>query len=263
MGVGAVDMDVYGAFQLCAIGVLAGPVTVRLSRTYFNAPGRNLIFLWTGIILAGLVSLTVEFFRSKSVPCRADEFAYGMDDACGLTCSVQHGPSSPLRAGAQNNIYVIESPRVLSFAAATLLAAACCIPAILSLITMWNKILHKNWKKRYENELEDLNQPISGTNAATPAKMLKVNGRIRFYLRMVEIPVFGSAVLAIIIIGERNFFDYRVWYMTEPIESVGMSKGYLTGWKNLTGCVLTLSRSMGTYCRYWSGCGRFFVCSPG
>jgi hypothetical protein len=50
---GAVDMDVYGAFQLCSLGILAGPVTVRLSKTYFDAPGRNIIFLWTGIILAG------------------------------------------------------------------------------------------------------------------------------------------------------------------------------------------------------------------
>lgn len=50
---GAVDMDVYGAFQLCSIGILAAPVTVRLSRTYFYDPGRNTIFLWTGLILAG------------------------------------------------------------------------------------------------------------------------------------------------------------------------------------------------------------------
>lgn len=46
-------MDIYGAFQLCSIGILAAPVTVKLSRTYFYDPGRNLIFVWTGIILAG------------------------------------------------------------------------------------------------------------------------------------------------------------------------------------------------------------------
>ena len=50
---GAVDMDVYGAFQLCSIGILAAPVTVNLSRTYFYDPGRNIIFLWTILILAG------------------------------------------------------------------------------------------------------------------------------------------------------------------------------------------------------------------
>ena len=46
-------MDIYGAFQLCTIGILAAPVTVRRSRTYFYDPGRNAIFLWTGVILAG------------------------------------------------------------------------------------------------------------------------------------------------------------------------------------------------------------------
>lgn len=50
---GAIDMDVYGAFQLCSLGILAAPVTVKLSRTYFEDPGRNTIFLWTILILAG------------------------------------------------------------------------------------------------------------------------------------------------------------------------------------------------------------------
>ena len=50
---GAVDMDIYGAFQLCSIGVLAAPVTVRLSRTYFYDPGRNIIFIWTVLLLSG------------------------------------------------------------------------------------------------------------------------------------------------------------------------------------------------------------------
>jgi len=49
----AVDLDVYGAFQLCAVGALAAPVTVRVSRTYFHQPGRNTIFVWASIVLAG------------------------------------------------------------------------------------------------------------------------------------------------------------------------------------------------------------------
>lgn len=46
-------MDVYGAFQLCSIAILVAPMTVRLSQTYFNTRGRNTIFLWAGLILAG------------------------------------------------------------------------------------------------------------------------------------------------------------------------------------------------------------------
>ena len=50
---GVVDMDVFGAFQLCAIGILAAPATVKLSSTYFHDPGRNFIFAWTILILTG------------------------------------------------------------------------------------------------------------------------------------------------------------------------------------------------------------------
>ncbi|QDS76397.1 hypothetical protein FKW77_003801 [Venturia effusa] len=50
---GAVDMDIYGAFQLCSIGILAAPVMARISKTYFFSTGRDIIFLWTGLILAG------------------------------------------------------------------------------------------------------------------------------------------------------------------------------------------------------------------
>lgn len=46
-------MDIYGAFQACCIGILAAPITVKLSKTYFNNPGRNTIFLWTILLLAG------------------------------------------------------------------------------------------------------------------------------------------------------------------------------------------------------------------
>jgi len=50
---GAIDLDVYGAFQLCTIGILTAPATVRLSKTYFNNPGRNVLFVWTMLVLAG------------------------------------------------------------------------------------------------------------------------------------------------------------------------------------------------------------------
>jgi hypothetical protein len=46
-------MDIYGAFQLCAIGILAAPVTVKNSKTYLYDPGRNTIFVWTILVLAG------------------------------------------------------------------------------------------------------------------------------------------------------------------------------------------------------------------
>lgn len=225
-------MDVYGAFQLCTIGVLTAPVTVRLSRTYFNNPGRDIIFLWTGLLLAGLLSLTVEFFRLDLTVCPPDDpatiewsqtgnFSYGRN--CSMTCG-DDGPFSPLRRDAASDIYVIPAPRELSFNAATLLAAACCIPAILSLVSTWIKILEKNWEKlpgqhRPGEKRED--QPISGTNGATPKHMTWIAAKIQSWLMLIEIPVFFAAVLAILVKGEMNFFSEQMRYQTEPMSGVG------------------------------------------
>jgi hypothetical protein len=46
-------MDIYGAFQLCSIGILAAPVALRLSRTYFSGIGSTYIVLWTSLVVAG------------------------------------------------------------------------------------------------------------------------------------------------------------------------------------------------------------------
>ncbi|KAI1650927.1 uncharacterized protein F4817DRAFT_213905 [Daldinia loculata] len=226
----AVDMDIYGAFQFCSIGILAAPLSVRISRTYFENPGRNIIFLWTGIVLAGLLSLTVEFFRTTTSPCTHDESGrpiplhdyrdFPYENAfCNLTCSIEAGPWSPLRQKATDEIYVIPAPKRLAFNAVTLLAAACCIPAVLSLVSMWNKILEINWKSRFGPAKGD--QLIEGTNGATVETMSKVNHVVRLFLSTLEVPLFSAAVIAIIIFGELNFFSPEVSYQTEPMGSIG------------------------------------------
>lgn len=226
-------MDVYGAFQLCTIGILTAPATVRLSKTYFNNPGRNIIFLWTGLILAGLLSLTVEFIRLQPYKCPSDDPAttawgenkvFHYNSTCGLVCAPDIGPQSPMRQGAANNIYVIPSPHELDFNTATLLAAACCIPAILSLVSMWIKIMDDNWenlKLGNKNKKKQDHEPIDGTNGATPLQMKGIAERIRGWLTLIEIPVFIAAVLAIVVKGEMNFWSAPVDYQTEPMASVG------------------------------------------
>jgi len=243
----AVDMDIYGAFQLCALGILAAPLTARISRTYFNNPGRNLIFLWFGLILAGLLSLTVEFLRTATHHCsqtdaglpltHVSQWNYG--DNCTLTCSPDEGPFSPMRQDAADNIYVIPAPTAFTLGTATLLSAACCIPPVLSMVSMWNKILQINWRARFGNEPspEDMHQPIEGTNNATPMSVKAINGRIRAFLSVVEAPVFGAAILAVLIIGERNFFSTQVDYQTEPIASIGQ-------WAPIVGTGLALFGSL-------------------
>ncbi|KAK8112343.1 uncharacterized protein PG998_008800 [Apiospora kogelbergensis] len=251
---GAVDMDVYGAFQLCSIGILAAPVTVRWSKTYFYDPARNLIFLWTGLILAGktyigLLSLTVEFYRLGPIECTQDKngtvisptlnqsFPY-QDVTCGIICTEDDGPFSTLRQGSTNEIFIIPAPQKLTFGAATLLAAACCIPAILSMVSMWNKILEINWKRRFGNKRDvDLAEEIEGTNGATIGKMMNVNDIIRSFLSVVQIPVFVGAVLAIMVIGEMNFWSESVNYQTEPVSSIGQ-------WAPIVGTVLAALGSL-------------------
>lgn len=177
----------------------------------------------------------MEFFRISSTPCmfddagnpiskNPDKFPYDIAPTCGLQCTIEKGPFSPMRGGAVNNIYVIPAPEHLTFHTVTLLAAACCIPAVLSLVSMWNKIRKINWIMRWGNgqrEEEKLDQPIEGTNGATIESMKGVNSLIRRFLSVVEVPVFGAAVLAILILGEMNFFTKQVRYETEPIASIG------------------------------------------
>ncbi|KAJ5787282.1 hypothetical protein N7457_002272 [Penicillium paradoxum] len=227
---GAVDMDVYGAFQLCAIGILTAPATVRLSRTYFNNPGRDIIFLWTVLLLVGLVCLVVEFMRLKTTTCPGNDpasiswaadglFIYGSN--CSVVCTPEDGPFSPLRLEAADNIYVIPVPDELSFNAITLVAAACCIPAILSLVSMWIKILDDNWEKFSRKQKQQPDEPIEGTNGATINHMTGIGERIKDMVSLIEIPVFAAAVLAILIKGEMNFWSQQMRYQTEPIQSIG------------------------------------------
>ncbi|POR36413.1 Uncharacterized protein TPAR_03390 [Tolypocladium paradoxum] len=241
----AVDMDVYGAFQLCAIGILAAPVTLFLSNTYFNAPGRNTIFLWAGLILAGehsllavsqmsspsadrLLSLTVEFYRIETHSCPQDNdgrpvsrditrFPY--DNAtCGLTCSVAAGPFSPMRGGAASDIHVIPAPDRLTFGTATLLAAACCVHAIVWLVSMMDKILEVNLQLRRDQD--GIDEPIEGTNGATRGTMRSVNNTVRFFLGVAVVPVFGGAGVALLVAGESNFFSPQVMYQNESMASI-------------------------------------------
>ena len=140
---------------------------------------------------------------------------------CGLTCTVDQGPFSPMREGSADNIYVIPAPHIITFGAATLIAAASCIPAILSMVSMWDKIVKINWKERfgYPDDPVDPNELIEGTNA-TVGKMKKVNEKIREFLSVVEVPLFGGAVLALIVVGELNFWSRPVEYQIEQIANI-------------------------------------------
>ena len=46
-------MDIYGAFQFCALGILSTPFSFRFSSTNLNLQDRQILFLWTDLIFAG------------------------------------------------------------------------------------------------------------------------------------------------------------------------------------------------------------------
>ncbi|KAI0973449.1 hypothetical protein F4678DRAFT_426759 [Xylaria arbuscula] len=239
----AVDMDIYGAFQICSIGILAAPITVYNSKTYFNDPGRNIIFIWTGLLLAGMLSLTVEFFRTETHSCHFDAMGAPIDLSiltarCNPNCVFgDGGPFSPIRQDPTNEPAVIPVPQRLSFNAVTLLAAGSSIPPVLTLIFTWEKILEINWKRRFAREETKINDPIEGTNGATPKMITFINGAIRNFLSSIQIPFFSGIVVVLLIFGELNFWSNQVHYQTEPISSVGQ-------WANVVATVLVVLGSL-------------------
>lgn len=244
VSLGVVDMDIYGAFQVCSIAILAAPLTVRMSKTYFYDPGRNLIFLWTALTLAGLLALAVEFYRVNPIVCPTPvpggkHFPYG-NITCGLVCN-EDDVFSPLRAGPAANIGVIPIPTVLTFNTGMLLATACCVPAVVSMMFTWDKILALHWKRRFgtreQSEENRSNEPIEGTNGATEAQMNSINGAIRRVLSLIEVPLFGGAIVTLLIVGEINFFSPQLQWETEPIASVGQ-------WGPIAGTVLAALGSL-------------------
>ncbi|KAI1268184.1 hypothetical protein F5Y18DRAFT_415625 [Xylariaceae sp. FL1019] len=239
----AVDLDIYGAFQICSIGILAAPITVGLSDTYFKSSRRNLIFLWTSLVLAGMLSLTVEFFRSHSHPCSVDNdgnridpfnarlFPYENAD-CSLNCiDGAGGPHSPLRFSGTSDIYVLPAPKTLTFGATTLLAAGTSIPPILTLIFTWEKVRKSNWKK------EHMNQELEGTNGATLAIMGRIDNTVDFFKKVVLTSLFTGIVIVLLVLGEVNFWSKQMTYRTEPFASVGQ-------WSNVVATFLLIASTL-------------------
>ncbi|KAI1155534.1 hypothetical protein F4825DRAFT_407247 [Nemania diffusa] len=219
---GAVDMDIYGAFQICSIGILTAPLTVYNSKTYFNDPGRNIIFIWTGLLLAGMLSLTVEFLRTESHGCQFGDMGgligpFNLTASCNLDCN----PKSLIRQDPTNAAAVIPVPTRLTFSAVTLLAAGSSIPPVLTLIFTWERILEINWKRRFSQEEPESNDPIEGTNGATPRMITVINGAIWNFISTIQVPIFSAVVIVLLVFGEINFWSKQVSYQTEPFTSVG------------------------------------------
>lgn len=98
----------------------------------------------------------------------------------------------------------------------TLFTAACCVPAILSIVSIWFKISETNRKRKPAKSATDETQDV-------PTERIdRTNKLIRGLLSVVEIPVYAGAVLALVILGELNFWSHQVYFMTERIAAIGI-----------------------------------------
>lgn len=148
------------------------------------------------LISTGLLALTVEFFRTESKSC-LDSEGHPIDKiidfpskqnniTCGLVCE-EGITNNPMRKGSADDVNLVPRPYHLTFGAATLVAAASCVPGILSMVSIWNKIAKLNWNKQFG--AHDADEVIEGTNGATEKGMKSVNEVIRRLLSVVELPV--------------------------------------------------------------------------
>lgn len=88
---------------------------------------------------------------------------------------------------------------------------------------MWNKVVTRRWMHGWRRS-DNTNSVKSLTDPANMTLTEKINERIGYFLSMVAVPVFGGAGVAIVIVGELNFFSPQVRYQTEPMASVGKSR---------------------------------------
>ncbi|KAF8314496.1 hypothetical protein DL93DRAFT_2058076, partial [Clavulina sp. PMI_390] len=248
---GAVDNDIFGTFQLCAIGVLCVPITVRYSRTYFESKGRNMVFMWTVLNLAGLLGLIVAFYRATPEPCLdssgqnvtlANFWGLQQADPQGV-CQTTRWPqgcvvTTPIRKDPSNPSQWVPAPHHgMTLNTATLLCAACCIPAVLSLLSVWQKVMHLRWIRRWTGRRGSIDTTTGGIrDSPTPMnaddeKALEdkeraedqrwMERRIRLILGLVERIVFSVCIIAIVVLGEENFWSHEMRAGVEPMTSIG------------------------------------------
>lgn len=87
---------------------------------------------------------------------------------------------------------------------------------------MWTKMLNIRLANRFRvTDPEEGGESLTKTNTVTTISMKPINMVVQEFLRLVEVPIYGGAVLAILVIGEWNFFSEPVRYQTEPLASIG------------------------------------------
>jgi hypothetical protein len=184
----------------------------------------------------------VAFYRASAQPCLDSQGGFvtvsaflnataggSLQTACAPQCSIitaiRQDPSNPSQ-------WVLAPRRGMTFNTGTLLCAACCIPSILSLLSVWNKVMHFNWRRRWGRGNTNTAEGIA--NEKKPQQELTqeerderdlrerwMDNRIRLFLGLVERIVFMVCILAIVVLGEINFWSPQMRAGVEHINGVG------------------------------------------
>lgn len=121
------------------------------------------------------------------------------------------------------------------------LSVGCCIPAVLSMASIWLKLVREklaslatllpNWNS--DDSESQSNMQAASTDEIHRHELLvtpdekrrhdekKMDDIIRIGLGLVERVVFSAVILAIVILGERNFWSAEMRVGVEPMSSVG------------------------------------------
>ena len=79
------------------------------------------------------------------------------------------------------------------------------------MLSMWLKVLEEKWDARFGQRDE----------VETIGKMKPAGPALRLFREYLEIPVFGSAVITILVLGESNLYSRQVRHQTEPMGNIG------------------------------------------
>lgn len=82
-------------------------------------------------------------------------------------------------------------------------------------MSMWRSTLELNWQQRFGEKEEQ----VEGVRVQKSTGELDKYTKI--FLQAISVPLFIAALLAVIVIGERNLFSSQLRYQTEPIASIG------------------------------------------
>lgn len=199
-------------------------------------------------MILGLLSLAVGFDRANPVPCLDqygnnspfnDTISDNQDsDIChqgcfGLKTGIRQDPQNPSQ-------YVLNMHRGITINTGLGLSVGCCVPAVLSMASIWLKLVREklaglatylpNWNS--DNSVSQSNMAAASTDEIrrnehiTPEEKERHEDKkrddvIRQGLGLVERVVFSAVIVAIVILGERNFWSVEMRAGVEPMSSVG------------------------------------------